>query len=696
MQRSTHKLNALSLTALLALAPIAALPAQAQESTATPSASSSAEAKDANGHLVMNGRYIVAGVHTEIVNATWDSAAKSLGLNSVADIDRGSAAFSPNSTVFQLPDVESARSNVTKRYNFIAPEGTEIFYIPGTRAEGLLFPGFGAEDIQRGIFKDDALNLELISSTVPEGARAEIFTETLGDQPRLFSTADSLSPFTMYAGGHYHASWAFTRTGTYELTFRLSAQLTDGAPVSAVQTYTLVVGDVPEGIFERMEQRTANSQEQTQSASPTAPVATSQSPDTSATRSTSASPSESTTAKSPSLTQSSALPGVRTVNAPTEQKDNRSQAAGQNAPAKAEQQKPSVRGANSAQVPAAPRAQAGANQQAPEKCYPVEVPVEKAQARADTLPAQVSVVQVAQRGEAVHEGHFDVGPVFSGSSARTTVKDDRSSPARFVAPESLDFVLGDAAKLSLPAGFEDIAPAGTSVHMIGATQQAGVPWLGWNTQDSQLISQASGPITMSLSDFSGPGSMSVFLSGNFGSAGEKVFDSTSRGSFEIPLNTHQHSNWVFTAEGEYNVQLTFTIPLKSGETVTTSGTLHFSVGDTSKAGQQDNSARDSGASDTSRSSDSKASESKPGSVDEATGIVTKPDGSRVRIVGKTASGQDCSLTNQELVQAQKASAEGKLASTGASIDPLMVLGSLAALIVGAGLLRSLYRSRKES
>ncbi|MDO5750450.1 MAG: TIGR03773 family transporter-associated surface protein [Rothia sp. (in: high G+C Gram-positive bacteria)] len=696
MQRSTRSLNALSLSALLTLAPIAALPAQAQESAPAPSASSSAEAKDANGHLIMNGRYIVAGVHTEIVNALWDSQSKSLGLNSVADIDRGSAAFSPASTVFQLPDVESARSKVTKRYDFIAPEGTDIFYIPGTRAEGLLFPGFGAEDIQRGIFKDDALSLELISSTVPEGGRAEIFSETLGEQPRLFSTADSLSPFTMYAGGHYHASWAFTRAGTYELSFRLSAQLLDGTPVSTVQTYTLVVGDVPEGIFEHMEQRAADAQRREQSASPSVSAATSESPSAADTHTTSASPSDSSTSESPSHTQSSTLPGVRAVAAPAEQKGAHSQPAGQNTPVKTDQQKPSVRGANSAQVPAAPRAQAGAHQQAPEKCYPVEVPVEKAQARADALPAQVSVVPVAHRGEAVHEGHFDVGPVFSGSSARTAVKDDRSSPARFVAPESLDFVLGDAAKLALPSGFEDIAPAGTSVHMIGATQQPNVPWLGWNTQDSQLISQASGPITMSLSDFSGPGSMSVFLSGNFGSAGEKVFDSTSRGSFDIPLNTHQHSNWVFTAEGEYTVQLTFTIPLKSGETVSTSGTLHFSVGDTSTAAQQDNTARDSGTPKQSKGSEAQGSESKPGSVDEATGIVTKPDGSRVRIVGKTASGADCSLTNQELTQAQKASAEGKLASTGASIDPLMVLGSLAALIVGAGLLRSLYRSRKES
>ena len=78
-------------------------------------------------------------------------------------------------------------------------------------------------------------------------------------------------------------------------------------------------------------------------------------------------------------------------------------------------------------------------------------------------------------------------------------------------------------------------------------------------------------------------------------------------------------------------------------------------------------------------------------MDEATGVVTKPDGSKVRIVGKTASGEDCALTSQELANAQKAAAAGKLPNTGVVIDPFMVSTSILALALGAMILRSARR-----
>ena len=81
-------------------------------------------------------------------------------------------------------------------------------------------------------------------------------------------------------------------------------------------------------------------------------------------------------------------------------------------------------------------------------------------------------------------------------------------------------------------------------------------------------------------------------------------------------------------------------------------------------------------------------------MDEATGIVTKPDGTKVRIVGKTASGEDCALTGQELANAQKTAAAGKLPHTGAGVDPFMISTSLLALALGAVILRSARRATR--
>lgn len=70
-----------------------------------------------------------------------------------------------------------------------------------------------------------------------------------------------------------------------------------------------------------------------------------------------------------------------------------------------------------------------------------------------------------------------------------------------------------------------------------------------------------------------------------------------------------------------------------------------------------------------------------GSVNAETSIVTKADGSQVRIVGKTADGRDCELPAAALKEAQKASAEGRLAHTGAQAGTAVMVGA-GALALG--------------
>ncbi|MDO4240784.1 TIGR03773 family transporter-associated surface protein, partial [Micrococcus sp.] len=193
--------------------------------------------------------------------------------------------------------------------------------------------------------------------------------------------------------------------------------------------------------------------------------------------------------------------------------------------------------------------------------------------------AAPAVAACAVSGEQVASGHFDVGPTLGEGALVPRVKDDRSSPARWRAPGEVAFVLGEASAASLPSGLGFIGPAGTRVHMIGGVQQAGVPWLGWNTQDPALLRAATGPVTMSLTGVSGPGDLAVFTSGTFGTAvGQRIVDTVGGPrSTTVPLNTHAHGNWVFTAPGVYRVSLGFSVPtaqgVRSGST-----TLTFAVG----------------------------------------------------------------------------------------------------------------------
>lgn len=749
MQGRTKPLSLLSATTLgctLALGAPLALPqvgtftaAQAQENQA---------GTESRGYVNYEGDYVIAGVHTEMLNAFLDGNQFTLG--TLADTAPGQQGrFNPAHTVFHLPDVEDAHTTVVAGYDYIAPEGTDIFYIPSTRTRGLLYPGLGAEGIRPGALKGDTINLELVRSSVPEGGRAEVFTESGRDNPRVFSTNDQLAPHTITAGGHEHLSWAFTRAGIYQLTFRATATLTDGTPVSSEATYTIAVGTNAEDGFKLLNAQNA-AKEATKGATSeatTTPEATSTATE-SATSSASASTSASTEASASA--EASASTGIRRVDASVNGQ-NAAQVTDPNsakAAANGEQASQggsgvtaisgadnttnngsdkgeskggnshgvkgsSVKGSNAQNVTAPGNNSGGGilssglpgslNQQ----CIATEVPAEDAKdskdtqkdskqnaqaAQAPTGIPTLAVVNTAEHSgrEEVTHGHFDVGPVLNGGNLTSSVKDDRTSPARHVSPGALEFVLNDAAKLNLPAGMEDIAPAGTPVYMIGATQQQGVPWLGWSTQDPELLKQLDGPVTMTLNGFEGPGTLSTFLSGNFGSAGQKVFDSRSGGSFQVPANTHQHSNWVFTAEGRYTVTIGWTARLKNGQQVSSESVLHFTVGNPDNAPASNNAQ---GAAGTKQDGGEKSTAKNPlnGTVDEATGIVTKPDGSKVRIVGKTASGEDCALTSQELANAQKAAAAGKLPNTGVVIDPFMVSTSILALALGAMALRSARR-----
>lgn len=758
MQGRTKPLSLLSATTLgctLALGAPLTLPqvgtftaAQARENQAGTQAGT-----ESRTYLNYEGDYVIAGVHTEMLNAFLDGNQFTLG--TLADTAPGQQGrFNPARTVFHLPDVEDAHTTVAAGYDYIAPEGTDIFYIPSTRTRGLLYPGLGAEGIRPGALKDNTINLELVRSSVPEGGRAEVFTESGRDNPRVFSTNDKLAPHTITAGGHEHLSWAFTRAGVYQLTFRATATLADGTPVSSEATYTIAVGTNAEDGFKLLNAQNA-AKESTREAAET-PEATSTATE-SATSSASASTSAS--AEAGASAEASASTGIRRVDASVNGQNaaqvtdpngakaaangeqagqggssvtaisgadninngsDKGESKGGNSPSG---KGSSVKGSNAQNVTAPGNNSGGGilssglpgslNQQ----CIATEVPAEDAKDSQDSKGAKdskqnaqaaqaptgiptLAVVNTAEHSgrEEVTHGHFDVGPVLNGGTLTSSVKDDRTSPARHVSPGALEFVLNDAAKLNLPAGMEDIAPAGTPVYMIGATQQQGVPWLGWSTQDPELLKQLDGPVTMSLNGFEGPGTLSTFLSGNFGSAGQKVFDSRSGGSFQVPANTHQHSNWVFTAEGRYTVTIGWTAHLKNGQQVSSESVLHFTVGNPDNAPASNNAqgaagTKQDGGNANGATGGEKSTAKNPlnGTVDEATGIVTKPDGSKVRIVGKTASGEDCALTSQELANAQKAAAAGKLPNTGVVIDPFMVSTSVLALALGAMILRSARR-----
>lgn len=237
-------------------------------------------------------------------------------------------------------------------------------------------------------------------------------------------------------------------------------------------------------------------------------------------------------------------------------------------------------------------------------------------------------VQVGSEG-GITDGHFDLGPAIENGQLVARIKDDRSVPAVWKDPASMTFALGEKAKIKAPEALSFAAAPGQDVWMIPATQIRGVPWLGMNSQREEIVTETSGQVRFSLLDVQGPGNVAVFESGSLGAGiGTHVFDGAGT-SYTLPANTHAHQNWVFTEPGSYQLTIAMNVTPR-GEDLRGSGS--GTAGSLIAAG---------------------------GTGEHGRPLV-------YAIVGRTASGQPCSL-----------------ASTGAGTAELAPI-ILAALLMGCG------------
>ena len=203
-------------------------------------------------------------------------------------------------------------------------------------------------------------------------------------------------------------------------------------------------------------------------------------------------------------------------------------------------------------------------------------------------PADQSLApdQGVASGSAVLEtGHVDIGPRYDGGRWTVQIHDDEAAPPVWRNPDDAVLRVRDTARQPVPDddayGFLNQQP-GTPVHVVPQTQQPGVVWIGWNTQDPGVMGAIDRGVTMTLRGVQGPGPLHVYLqSGNLG-APEVLWDSTKPQAQPIwvEMNTHTHANWVFGAPGGYLVAVDIAADLADGSAVTASAVLRFAVGDT--------------------------------------------------------------------------------------------------------------------
>jgi surface-anchored protein len=109
-------------------------------------------------------------------------------------------------------------------FAFLGVAGGNTYVLPQEETEGVLFLGLAADEIAPGVLSGNSVRLELVAATGP-GHFALYSVNSFGAPAVFMDTADGLGSadvFPMEAGAHTHANWAFSRPGSYALTFRAS------------------------------------------------------------------------------------------------------------------------------------------------------------------------------------------------------------------------------------------------------------------------------------------------------------------------------------------------------------------------------------------------------------------------------------------------------------------------------------------
>ncbi|WP_422771411.1 choice-of-anchor M domain-containing protein [Plantactinospora sp. WMMC1484] len=106
---------------------------------------------------------------------------------------------------------------------------------------------------------------------------------------------------------------------------------------------------------------------------------------------------------------------------------------------------------------------------------------------------------------------------------------------------------------SLPAGYDFVAPAGSTVWLAPETQQTSQLWPGFSTESVPAGTLDNDDTTLTLVDVDGPGEVEVWQTGTFGAA-QRLWSSDETGHKSFTRKrVHMHANWAFTAAGSYRL-----------------------------------------------------------------------------------------------------------------------------------------------
>ncbi|MFP5020743.1 choice-of-anchor M domain-containing protein [Pseudonocardia phyllosphaerae] len=179
----------------------------------------------------------------------------------------------------------------------------------------------------------------------------------------------------------------------------------------------------------------------------------------------------------------------------------------------------------------------------------------------------------------ISQGHVDLAPRVVDGAWRLQIEDGSADPPAWHDADHVVLQARDTARTAVPADprFGFLGTPGSPVWLLPQSQQSGIVWPGWNTQDPG-VAAAGHDVTWRVLDVDGPGEFTLFVSGNFGTP-RVLFDGREELPQELDVEpgTHAHGNWAFSEPGDYRIDVEMA-PV-DGSSPGARSTLRVHVGD---------------------------------------------------------------------------------------------------------------------
>lgn len=240
------------------------------------------------------------------------------------------------------------------------------------------------------------------------------------------------------------------------------------------------------------------------------------------------------------------------------------------APTTSPSEVPSVPAVPSEPAPSSP---APAN---PEPSAPAPTsPVPSAQPSTPGTPGHQCVPGQIDGRTKISHGHLDIQATLKDRQLSVGLRDDSGIIDADSTVRPLDSVVWTVSENARRVRTERMAdeklnfmgPVGTAFYGLPQTQQSGLPWPGYNTQDIDY-SQLRGPVRLHVVPKVMPeGARFGMFTESLNGADVLLDSTTGKTTIDIDYATHAHANWVFSEPGQYMFDVHYSATLADGTEV---------------------------------------------------------------------------------------------------------------------------------